>query len=142
MLHTKESRIKAIVYDLAPSNTVKILGMINFLPFVENLGTVYSQDSMEEKMMEQKANVVFVNVCYKMRSGKFSPDQVIEKIKAIDSSAKIILCKSHIGPLLKQLYLHQGFDYVIDKVNEFDKIPSLLKEIFIKRETEVAIKVA
>lgn len=142
MLPTKESRIKAIVYDLAPSNTVKILGMMNFLPFVENLGTVYSQDSMEEKMMEQKANVVFVNVCYKMRSGKFSPDQVIEKIKAIDPNAKIILCKSHIGPLLKQLYLHQGFDYVIDKVKEFDKIPSLLKEIFMKRETEVAIKVA
>ena len=142
MLYTKESRIKAIIYDLAPSNTVKILGMINFLPFVENLGTIYSQDSLEEKMMEQKANVVFVNVCNKMKTGKFSPDQVIQKIKTIDPKAKIILCKSHIGPILKQLYLHQGFDFVIDKLNDFDKIPSLLKAIYMKKVTEVATKVA
>ena len=54
MLHRNESRIKAIIYDFAPSNTVKILDMINNLPFVENLGTVYSQDSIEEKIIEKQ----------------------------------------------------------------------------------------
>jgi hypothetical protein len=142
MLYDQESRIKAIVYDFAPSNTVKILDMINFLPYVENLGTVYSQTTMEEKMVDQKANLIFVNVCYKVSSVKFSPDQFIEKVKTLNPNATIILCKSHIGPLLKQLYLHQGFDYVIDKVNEFDKIPFVLKDILSKRKTETAAMVA
>lgn len=142
MLHRNESRIKAIVYDFAPSNTVKILDMINNLPFVENLGTVYSQDSIEEKIIEHNANLVFVNICYKMRSGKFSPDQVIERIKTLNPLAKIILCKSHIGPLLRQLYLHQGFDFVIDKVNDFDKIPDLLHSISAEKESQNAAMVA
>jgi hypothetical protein len=136
------SRLKAIVYDFAPSNTVKILDMLNTLTFVENLGPVYSQDSMEEKISKQDANLVFVNVCYKMSSVKFSPDQVIEKVKSLNPKAKIVLCKSNIGPLLRQLYLHQGFDFVIDKVQDFDKIPSLLNEIFLQRESEVAVMVA
>jgi hypothetical protein len=142
MLHYDESRIKAIIYDFAPSNTVKILDMINNLPFVENLGTVYSQDSIEEKIIEHKANLVFVNICYKMRSGKFSPDQVIERVKTLNPQAKIILCKSHIGPLLRQLYLHQGFDFVVDKVNDFDKIPALLGSISAERESQIAAMVA
>jgi hypothetical protein len=142
MLHYDESRIKAIIYDFAPSNTVKILDMINNLPFVENLGTVYSQDSIEEKIIEHKANLVFVNICYKMRSGKFSPDQVIERVKILNPQAKIILCKSHIGPLLRQLYLHQGFDFVVDKVNDFDKIPALLGSISAERESQIAAMVA
>jgi len=142
MLLLKESRIKAIVYDLAPSNTVKIFDMINDLPFVENLGPVYSLDSMEEKMTDLEANLVFINICYKMRSGKFSIDQVIERIKSLNPKSIIILCKSHIGPLLRQLYLHQGFDYVVDKVNDFDKIPLILKQIFILKESEQVAMVA
>ncbi|MCH6200909.1 hypothetical protein MMU07_15090 [Aquiflexum sp. LQ15W] len=142
MLHSNESRIKAIVYDFAPSNTVKILDMIDNLPFVENLGTVYSQDSIEEKIIEYKANLVFVNICYKMRSGKFSPDQVIERIKALNPNATIILCKSHIGPLLRQLYLNQGFDFVVDKVNDFDQIPSLLGNILKERKSHEGAMVA
>jgi hypothetical protein len=142
MLLLKKSRIKAIVYDLAPSNTVKIFDMINDLPFVENLGPVYSLDSMEEKMTDLEANLVFINICYKMRSGKFSIDQVIERIKSLNPKSIIILCKSHIGPLLRQLYLHQGFDYVVDKVNDFDKIPLILKQIFILKESEQVAMVA
>lgn len=142
MLLLKESRIKAIVYDLAPSNTVKIFDMINDLPFVENLGPVYSLDSMEEKMTDLEANLVFINICYKMRSGKFSIDQVIERIKSLNPESIIILCKSHIGPLLRKLYLHQGFDYVVDKVNDFDKIPLILKEIFMLKESEQVAMVA
>ncbi|MCL6259930.1 hypothetical protein M3O96_12570 [Aquiflexum sp. TKW24L] len=142
MLQPDESRIKAIVYDFAPSNTVKILDMLNHLPFVENLGTVYSQDSMEEKIINQEANLVFVNICYKMSSVKFSPDQVIERVKTLNPHATIVLCKSNIGPLLRQLYLHQGFDFVVDKVKHFDKIPLLLKEILLQRESEVAVMVA
>jgi len=142
MLHSNESSIKAIVYDFAPSNTVKILNMINNLPFVENLGTVYSQDSLEEKIIEHKANLVFVNIYYKMRTGKFSPDQVIERIKALNPKTSIILCKSHIGPLLRQLYLNQGFDFVVDKVNDFDKIPALLRNILTERELQDAAMVA
>jgi len=142
MLLLKESRIKAIVYDLAPSNTVKIFDMINDLPFVENLGPVYSLDSMEEKMTDLEANLVFINICYKTRSGKFSIDQVIERIKSLNPESIIILCKSHIGPLLRQLYLHQGFDYVVDKVNDFDKIPLILKQIFILKESEQVAMVA
>ena len=142
MSHSNESCIKAIVYDFAPSNTVKILEMINNLPFVENLGTVYSQDSIEEKIIEHKANLVFVNICYKMRSGKFSPDQGIERIKALNPKTSIILCKSHIGPLLRQLDLNQGFDFVVDKVNDFDKIPALLRNILTERELQDAAMVA
>lgn len=142
MFRPKESRIKAIIYDLAPSNSVKIFEMFNNLPFVENLGAVYSMDSMVEKLTDQKANLVFVNVCYKMSSGKFAPDQVIERIKSLNPTATIILGKSHIGPLLKQLYLHQGFNYVIDKMNDFDKIPQILKEIFVKQELKEVAMVA
>ena len=142
MLLLKKSRIKAIVYDLAPSNTVKIFDMINDLPFVENLGPVYSLDSMEEKMTDLEANLVFINICYKMRSGKFSIDQVIKRIKSLNPESIIILCKSHIGPLLRQLYLHQGFDYVVDKVNDFDKIPLILKQIFMLKESEQVVMVA
>ncbi|MCH6234225.1 hypothetical protein [Cognataquiflexum rubidum] len=142
MFYAKESRIKAIVYDLAPSNTVKIFEIFNDLPFVENLGAVYSIDSMVDKIIDQKANLVFVNVCYKMTSGKFAPVQVIERIKTLNPSATIILGKSHIGPLLKQLYLQQGFDYVIDKVNDFDKIPQILQQIFIEKELEEVAMVA
>lgn len=142
MFQSKESRIKAIVYDLAPSNTVKIFEIFNDLPFVENLGAVYSIDSMVEKIIDQNANLVFVNLCYKMTSGKFAPDQVIERIKSLNPTAKIILGKSHIGPLLKQLYLQQGFDFVIDKMNDFDKIPQILNGIFVERKLEKVAMVA
>lgn len=121
--------IKALFFDFAPSNTVKIQEMIQDLPFLEIDGSVYCLEKLEERILENNVNLVIINVCLKLASGKFSPDLTIERIKQINPECKIMLCKSHIGPLLRKIYLHQGFDWVVDKSTEFKKLPQIIEEI-------------
>ncbi|WP_373521026.1 hypothetical protein [Aquiflexum sp.] len=121
--------IKALFFDFAPSNTAKIQEMIQDLPFLVIDGSVYCLEKLEERILENNVNLVIINVCLKLASGKFSPDLTIERIKQINPDCRIMLCKSHIGPLLRKIYLRQGFDWVVDKSVQMKKFPQILEEI-------------
>lgn len=129
MLTKTDYSIKALFFDFAPSNTVKIQEMIQDLPFLEIEGSVYCLEKLEERILEKEVNLVIINVCLKLASGKFSPDLTIERIKRINPECRIMLCKSHIGPLLRKVYLHQGFDWVVDKSVDMKKFPQILEQI-------------
>ncbi|WP_373495711.1 hypothetical protein [Aquiflexum sp.] len=136
MLTRTEHPIKALFFDFAPSNTVKIQDMIQDLPFLEIDGSVYCLEKLEERILEKKINLVIINVCLKLASGKYSPDLTIERIKQINPDCRIMLCKSHIGPLLRKVYLHQGFDWVVDKSVQMKKIPQILEDISKEMDVE------
>ena len=121
--------LKAVFFDFAPSNTAKLQEKIQDLPFLEIDGSVYCLDKLEEKILDKDVNLVIINVCLKLSSGKFSPDLTIERVKQINPDCEIMLCKSHIGPLLRKVYLHQGFDWVVDKSTELNKLPQILEKI-------------
>lgn len=124
-----DQTIKTVFFDFAPSNTAKIQEKIQDLPFLEIEGSVYCLEKLEEKILDNEVNLVIINVCLKLSSGKFSPDLTIERVKKINSNCKIMLCKSHIGPLLRKVYLHQGFDWVVDKSSEMNKLPQIMEKI-------------
>ena len=128
-MNKNDQTIKAVFFDFAPSNTVKIQEKIQDLPFLEIEGSVYCLEKLEEKILDNEVNLVIINVCLKLSSGKFSPDLTIERIKQINPDCNIMLCKSHIGPLLRKVYLHQGFDWVVDKSTEMNKLPQILEKI-------------
>lgn len=129
MMTKNDRALKAVFFDFAPSNTAKIQERIQDLPFLELEGSVYCLEKLEERIMDNEVNLVIINVCLKLSSGKFSPDLTIERIKQINPDCKIMLCKSHIGPLLRKVYLHQGFDWVVDKSSEMNKLPQILEKI-------------
>jgi hypothetical protein len=131
--------LKAVFFDFAPSNTAKIQDSIQDLPFLEFEPSVYSLEKLEEKVMDKEVNLVIINVCLKLSSGKFCPDLTIERIKQINPDCKIMLFKSHIGPLLRKVYLHQGFDWVVDKSTDMKKLPQILRDISKEIRLEEAL---
>jgi hypothetical protein len=139
MLTKNHNPIKAIFFDFAPSNTAKIQDAIQKLSFLEIEPSVYCLEKLEEKVLEKEVNLVIINVCLKLSSGKFSPDLTIERIKKINPDCRIMLCKSHIGPLLRKVYLHQGFDWVVDKSTDMKKLPRILENISKEMSVEEAL---
>ena len=53
---------------------------------------------------------------------------LLTEIRLMHSQAKVIMCTNYVNPYSKNLCLQLGADYFLDKSNEFEKIPSLLRQ--------------
>ncbi len=106
----------------------KLHSMINEL---EHIKSVFEAEDFDSAMHEVKANkpsVVLLDINLPGKSGF----EILKEIKIFNKAIKVIMVSNVATEYHQKICGFLGADFFIDKYNEFEKIPSLLKSIHLK----------
>lgn len=114
--------LKVLIADDSPVIVQRLREMISELDFVSSVG--YAKDGAETLALVEFMNpdVILLDIHMPGVNGLQVLDEVRKQMKEI----KVILITNHPDEDLKSQCLQRGADFIIDKSNEFDRIPELL----------------
>lgn len=122
-------RLKIITVDDSPIVTQRLQLLFDELDNVEYLGNAINATDALALIMEQKPNVVFLDIHLEADKSTTSGLNLLLLIRKRYPEMKIIMLTNLAGNKYRETSLAFGADYFLDKTLDFDKIPGTLKEI-------------
>jgi DNA-binding NarL/FixJ family response regulator len=98
---------------------------------IEIVGQYEDAPSAIEGIRRANPNVVLLDI--KLRSG--SGTQVLKFVKEQAPEVKVIVLSNYAEPQYRSRYLAAGALEVLDKSNEFDRVPEMLRALAEKRSS-------
>jgi len=117
--------VKVLVIDSSEDVSVKLKKMISELPEVSRVE--WSGDTLDAvtRLPESSPDVVVIDVSMPPVTGI----DLIEKIKRDHPAIKIVVLTDSYYPMYQRECLGVGADYFLDKSNDFERLPDLLRQI-------------
>jgi len=120
----KQEKLKLLIVDDSVIVGKRLRNLL--LPF-ENISIVGHAENFKEAsiiIQTMHPDVILLDIEMPGKSGI----DLLTEIRLMHSHAKVIMCTNYVNPYSKNLCLQLGADYFLDKSNEFEQIPSLLKQ--------------
>ncbi len=120
----KQEKLKLLIVD---DSVIVGKRLRNLLSPFENISIVGHAENFKEAsiiLQSMQPDVILLDIEMPGKSGI----DLLTEIRLMHSHAKVIMCTNYVNPYSKNLCLQLGADYFLDKSNEFEQIPSLLKQ--------------
>ncbi len=125
--------LKVVIADDSAVVRERLVTLVSDLEDVELVGQASNAAEALEVIGRLKPDVVILDI----RMPRGNGIQVLERIKANEASSVIIMLTAFPYPQYREKCLEAGADYFFDKADEFDSIPTVLKQLQA-RTAEVA----
>ena len=101
----------------------RLLGQLREIPGVEVIGHAERAADAIDKVLCSAPAAVVLDLKLKEGNGL----QVLHAIKKSSPGTKVIILTNHSGAEIRQVCLNAGADHFLDKTNEYQNIPLILK---------------
>ena len=116
--------MKLLIIDDSQLMQDRISSALSELEEIKIVGQATNSFEAYSMHKKYKPDVVILDIRLPGESGI----QILEKLKKEDKKLKIIVLTNYPYPQYRKKCLELGADYFLDKSNEFNKLPQLLKK--------------
>jgi DNA-binding NarL/FixJ family response regulator len=102
--------------------------VIRLLNDVENIGPIKVANNYEEAfaiLINEKPELILLDINLKEKSGI----ELLTKIRQMNIECKVIMVSNHADEYYKKECKELGADYFLDKSNDFNQLPGLIKTL-------------
>lgn len=120
--------IRVLIADDSQIVVQRLRNILSELDFVDSIG--HARDGQEALLLLEFMNpdVILLDLKMPVKSGV----QVLDEIRTSGKSLTVIMITSYTDEFFREHLLNKGANYFLDKISEFEKIPELLQNEFLK----------
>ena len=119
--------LHVLVVDDSELILSKIKELLTQLPDIDSVQTANNADNALQKIKNHTPDLIFLDLNMPGKNGV----DLLQDIKHDYPSTKVIIVSSHANQFYRELCKDIGADNFVDKLTEFEKIPSFIKNLSV-----------
>jgi DNA-binding NarL/FixJ family response regulator len=121
-------KISILIVDESKHFVSRMISLIGDVDTVSVIHTAYSYDEASS-MLDHKPDLVFLDIKLRGKNGI----NLLKRIKDSRGNSEVIMLTNHVGEYYRRQCKKLGALHFLDKTNEFDLVPGMIKEFAVQK---------